>query len=500
MAVMDRSSTAPDSLEDLLNPSSGNGARRIEDWLVSQLDGGSTGQAQRSSLDAWRLDRQDAKEERGRRRRGSEATSNSVRLSLARQGNVTIVRVTVSNLVKEDVLADTAEQLDALLAAGAHRLIINFAAVERLSSPMLNAVIGAHERCRQRDGGQLRLVGIRPTLQPLFAVTGLAHTLAIFPDEGTALAAPWPAPREAQPLPLSILAMLKRTGEEGMDPAMARMTNLETSGVCRAPSALRLRFESGRWAGLALTLAERRLRIGRDGTCQLRCSATTVSRFHAEIGPDEAGEVQLIDLGSTNGTLHNGALVRGRGVPLEPGDRLQIGPMRLAVEAHDAEAPTGTLEERVAEWLTGQEFDGDGEGQPSGESEAPCDPPSTRTELECAVGSIRHELIEGVLVVTPRGVPLDDESGVEALRAALQTFLETDLPRRVVVNLETAGGLSSRAIGFLVAHALRLDRLGGALRIAQPQPRARTWLEHLRIQVLVDLFPTLDEAVIAAWD
>ncbi len=62
--------------------------------------------------------------------------------------------------------------------------------------------------------------------------------------------------------------------------------------------------------------------VGRSQTCDLVLADPGVSREHARVerGP---GGVEVVDLGSTNGTFVNGRKVtRCR---LHPGDRLQLG-------------------------------------------------------------------------------------------------------------------------------------------------------------------------------
>jgi diguanylate cyclase (GGDEF)-like protein len=63
--------------------------------------------------------------------------------------------------------------------------------------------------------------------------------------------------------------------------------------------------------------------LGRDPGCAVPLPASDVSRQHLRIAPDGDGHV-LVDLGSTNGTLVNGAAVASR--RLAPGDRITIGP------------------------------------------------------------------------------------------------------------------------------------------------------------------------------
>jgi ABC-type multidrug transport system ATPase subunit len=69
--------------------------------------------------------------------------------------------------------------------------------------------------------------------------------------------------------------------------------------------------------------------IGRGAGCDIVLTDLLVSRRHAELRPDPAG-LQLVDLGSTNGTYHNGRRVnRAR---LRPGDRVSVGHVELVFD------------------------------------------------------------------------------------------------------------------------------------------------------------------------
>jgi pSer/pThr/pTyr-binding forkhead associated (FHA) protein len=69
-------------------------------------------------------------------------------------------------------------------------------------------------------------------------------------------------------------------------------------------------------------LLDRPLVMGREPGCDLVISDRQVSRFHARLTPGSTGVV-LEDLGSKNGTHHNGSLLTGQ-VVLQDGDTLQI--------------------------------------------------------------------------------------------------------------------------------------------------------------------------------
>lgn len=70
--------------------------------------------------------------------------------------------------------------------------------------------------------------------------------------------------------------------------------------------------------------------IGRVPTCTIACSDPQVSRVHAEIRPALDG-YEVIDMGSTNGTLVNGRPVREHA--LADGDQIQLGNTVLRFEA-----------------------------------------------------------------------------------------------------------------------------------------------------------------------
>jgi Protein of unknown function (DUF3662)/FHA domain len=68
--------------------------------------------------------------------------------------------------------------------------------------------------------------------------------------------------------------------------------------------------------------------IGRDPGHAVVLSHPSVSRTHARIELGPAGTT-IVDLGSTNGTILNGRLLRKDRAPLREGDRVQIGALVL---------------------------------------------------------------------------------------------------------------------------------------------------------------------------
>jgi anti-anti-sigma factor len=103
----------------------------------------------------------------------------------------------------------------------------------------------------------------------------------------------------------------------------------------------------------------------------------------------------------------------------------------------------------------------------------------------CQLG---YEVVNGVLVITVPQGELDDELTVGPFRHNLHTLLDHPVPRRVVLDLENIHYLSSRAVGVILAYFQRLDREGGALRVACVSPKK-----------LIDLYASVEEAVSDPW-
>src|SRR4051812_19500389 len=63
--------------------------------------------------------------------------------------------------------------------------------------------------------------------------------------------------------------------------------------------------------------------LGRSADAQLQVEDDGISRKHAKVMVGPAGNYQLVDLGSTNGTFLNGAKISVSA--LKDGDKIQIG-------------------------------------------------------------------------------------------------------------------------------------------------------------------------------
>jgi len=81
--------------------------------------------------------------------------------------------------------------------------------------------------------------------------------------------------------------------------------------------------------GERLEIAKAVFRFGRDSNNDLQLRDAEVSRFHAELRPDENG-LRVVDLDSSNGTFVNGSRVSSKS--LSSGDRIQMGKTHIVIK------------------------------------------------------------------------------------------------------------------------------------------------------------------------
>ncbi len=491
--------------------------RMIEAWIASNLDFDIPAESAPPNIWERIVGRLPTWKRPPKKRRiligGETSFSEWAYFRIAYRRGITVVRLVDRALAKESKIRELARDLIDLVEAGNHRILLNFQAVERLVSWVSLAVDEVHRRCQSAPGGSLKICGLQPQLADIFPIAGMGQGIERHPDETAALESTWLEPPGPRALPVEILMALTTNSDlsplrDGTRSEPARpskpaarheSSNHRTARgpATKAEPGLWLIVQMGSSKGRPVPVAGTTFLIGRSHDCQLRLRSPMVSKLHAAIERRE-GRNFLKDLGSTNGTMVNGRLLRSKEAEVHDGDRIQIGPV-VATLATAAQREGGAkVEEQVAEWL-----------HPS----LPSSGPEPIDALETAVIStsggdgaeaspaaqIKLEIIQDTLVVTPIVGELESESMIELLRAHLHALYERPAPRRVVVNLEYVAHLSGQAIGVLLAHHLRLDRSGGALRICQARARIMAVMHQVRLTMLVECHPTLDEAVLAAW-
>ncbi len=85
---------------------------------------------------------------------------------------------------------------------------------------------------------------------------------------------------------------------------------------------------TGFYAGLEVSIDRERIVIGRGRNADLALAEATISRAHAAVGYHENG-FYVEDLGSTNGTLVNGARIRKQS--LKNDDEIRMGKLVIQV-------------------------------------------------------------------------------------------------------------------------------------------------------------------------
>ena len=110
--------------------------------------------------------------------------------------------------------------------------------------------------------------------------------------------------------------------------AEAEPTVIASPRSTRPPSGASAVVLSGFYEGLEVLLDRERLVIGRGRKADLALAEATISRAHAAIS-FAFGDFFVEDLGSTNGTMVNGARVEKQ--QLKTQDEIQMGKLRIGV-------------------------------------------------------------------------------------------------------------------------------------------------------------------------
>ena len=102
-------------------------------------------------------------------------------------------------------------------------------------------------------------------------------------------------------------------------------------------AVLRIHVVGGPDAGLIAPLPRGVVTIGRAPGCDLTLTDPDVSRQHCAVTVTSAG-ISLRDLGSTNGTLHDGVPIEPDGSTVQPGELIRLGESLLCIVGADEPA------------------------------------------------------------------------------------------------------------------------------------------------------------------
>ena len=111
------------------------------------------------------------------------------RLDVSEVGNVTVVRFRDHKIVEDVNIHELGQELFRLVEVdGRERVLLDFSAVDFLSSAALGKLITLDKKMKSH-GGTLKLSNIRPEIYEVFAITKLTRLFDIKADEKEALAA-----------------------------------------------------------------------------------------------------------------------------------------------------------------------------------------------------------------------------------------------------------------------------------------------------------------------
>jgi hypothetical protein len=116
------------------------------------------------------------------------------------------------------------------------------------------------------------------------------------------------------------------------------VTASESTGESPAPGSALLIVKRGPNAGSRLALDKAVISAGRHPDSDIFLDDVTVSRRHAEFRITENNDVQVVDVGSLNGTYVNRATVDS--ATLANGDEVQLGKFRLVFLTGGPTPPT----------------------------------------------------------------------------------------------------------------------------------------------------------------
>jgi hypothetical protein len=209
------------------------------------------------------------------------------RFQVAYKRGITLVRLLDKTLVKDAQLRELARDLMDLIAAGNHRVVLNFQATTRLASWVAFVVEAARRRCAAGDGGALKICGLPPELARVFPIAGVGGAVSLYADEAAAIDSPWPQPSRPRALPVEILSALTLAADipplRGGSPPSASdledpielesVVGFDVVAAAKADQPKRevwLRVQVGAAKGRTVSIIGPKFLIGRDRNCHLR--------------------------------------------------------------------------------------------------------------------------------------------------------------------------------------------------------------------------------------
>jgi anti-anti-sigma regulatory factor len=361
----------------------------------------------------------------------------------------------------------------------------------------------------------LKICRVTPQVASVFRMTNVERHIEIFSDENLALKSLWPVQVGAGTKAVADKPpAAERRAAAVPAPAAAAPAQAQAPAAPPAPASathrVRLIVEVGKAKGREIDIRGPRFLIGRDQQCQLRPNSNAISRLHAAIELRE-GRVFVRDLGSQIGTMLGGRLLRHEEAEAFNGDRLQIemlqfsfaigspadapvptptdGSLSGLFNAHATDASADTTIMSVAEINAALN-----QAAPAAPA-APADPSRSRRGR-----SLTYQLVDDVAVVMLRVADLSEESVFSAVRVELEDILAQPGIDRMVVRFDHVKAISRGSVVMFLARAQHLVRSNGTMRFCNVAPPVMAFLEKTQLPLLIEIFPTLEEALQTPWE
>ncbi len=110
-------------------------------------------------------------------------------ITLNEVGDITVVHFLDSRIIEDIAIQQLGTELFSLVETeGRKKIVLNFSAVNFMSSSALSKLINLHKKV-QASGGNLKLSNISPEIREIFTITNLHRLFDIRKDEADAIAA-----------------------------------------------------------------------------------------------------------------------------------------------------------------------------------------------------------------------------------------------------------------------------------------------------------------------
>jgi anti-sigma B factor antagonist len=101
-------------------------------------------------------------------------------------GGVNVIEV--AGHLDTNTSPDAESAINALIESGAQKVLINFAALEYISSAGLRVLLATAKKLKA-SGGDLKICSLNDTVQEVFDISGFSSILTVSKDQDEALAA-----------------------------------------------------------------------------------------------------------------------------------------------------------------------------------------------------------------------------------------------------------------------------------------------------------------------